>query len=131
MRCAASQPPELSAGAAPPPVRTLPFTYPPVTPLSPSALHPPPPRRDPIGAVKVPQPHAWLYALRHRPLAAVGGAIVAGIVAAATGILTGFALWSDWLAQLRLANDPAWDVGGIALSRYLPEGIGFAIVVIC
>ena len=83
------------------------------------------------GAVKVPQPHAWLYALRHRPLAAVGGAIVAGIVAAATGILTGFALWSDWLAQLRLANDPAWDVGGIALSRYLPEGIGFAIVVIC
>ncbi len=83
------------------------------------------------GAVKVSQPHAWLYALRQRPRAAIAGAIVAGILAAATVVLTGPGLWSDWLTQLRLANDPAWDEGGIALSRYLPEGIGLAIAAIC
>jgi len=84
-----------------------------------------------IGAIKVSQPHAWVYALRYRPRAAVAGLLVAALVVGATLSLTGTALWFDWVAQLRLASDPAWDIGGIALSRYLAPGVGLAVAVGC
>ena len=84
-----------------------------------------------IGAIKITQPHAWVFALRHRWRAALAGAIVAGVIVLATLPLTGIGAWWDWLAQLRLANDPAWEPGGIALSRYLPNGVGLAIAAVC
>jgi hypothetical protein len=83
------------------------------------------------GAIKVSQPHAWVYALRRRPRAAIGGAVVAALVAAATLSLTGITIWSDWLAQLGLANDSTWRVGGIALSHYFPNGPGLAVAIVC
>jgi hypothetical protein len=84
-----------------------------------------------VGAVKVSQPHPWLYALRHRPLAALGGAVVAALVVAATIPLTGTKLWFDWLTQLRLATDTAWDLGGFASPRFLPPGVGLAVALVC
>jgi hypothetical protein len=84
-----------------------------------------------IGAVKVSQPHAWVYALRHRPRPAIIGLVVALLLTALTLALTGTALWRSWVAQLRLASDPAWASGGIALSRYLPSGVGLAIAIVC
>jgi hypothetical protein len=84
-----------------------------------------------IGAIKVSQPHAWVYALRYRPRAAIAGLIVVTLLAVATVALTGTGLWFDWVAQLRLASDPAWEIGGIALSRYLPPGVGLAVAIAC
>ena len=84
-----------------------------------------------VGAVKVSQAHAWLYVLRHRPRAAIGGAVVAVVAVAATIPLTGIDLWFDWLAQLRLATDTTWDLGGFALPRFLPPGVGYVVAVVC
>lgn len=84
-----------------------------------------------VGAVKVSQPHAWVYALRHRPRAALAGLVVATLVTAMTLSLTGTDLWRSWVEQLRLATDPAWASGGFALSRYLPESVGLAIAIVC
>ena len=84
-----------------------------------------------VGAIKVSQPHPWIYALRHRPRAAVGGALVVIAFVAATLPLTGIALWFDWVAQLRLAGDPTWDLGGFAIPRFVPPGVGLGVAVIC
>ena len=84
-----------------------------------------------IGAVKVSQPHAWLYALFRRPVAAVAGLVVAMLVMAATLAFTGIDPWRSWVEQLRLAGDPAWAAGGYALMRYLPSGVGLAIALLC
>jgi len=84
-----------------------------------------------VGAIKVSQPHAWVYALRYRPRAAVAGLLVAALVTGATLTVTGISPWSDWIDQLRLASDPAWEIGGIALSRYLPPGVGLVIAIVC
>jgi hypothetical protein len=84
-----------------------------------------------VGAVKVSQPHAWLYVLRHRPRAALGAALVAALIVAATLPLTGIGAWFDWIAQLRLAGDPAWDLGGFASPRFLPPGVGLVLAVVC
>ncbi len=84
-----------------------------------------------VGAVKVSQPHAWLYVLRYRPRAAIGAALVAAALIAATMILTGVSPWFDWVAQLRLAGDTTWDLGGFAIVRFLPTGIGYVVVAAC
>jgi hypothetical protein len=84
-----------------------------------------------VGAVKVSQAHAWLYVLRHRPRAAIGGAIVAGLIVAATLPLTGIEPWFDWADQLRLATDTTWDLGGFALPRFLPPGVGYLVAAVC
>lgn len=84
-----------------------------------------------VGAVKVSQPHAWLYVLRQRPRAALGGALVAALVVAATILLTGSGPWFDWVAQLRLASDTTWDLGGFAIPRFLPPGVGYVVAVVC
>ena len=80
-----------------------------------------------VGAIKISQPHPWLYVLRRRPLAAVAGAGVALILVLITLPMTGINLWFEWVGQLRLASDPTWDLGGIALSRFVPPGVGLAI----
>jgi len=84
-----------------------------------------------IAAAKVSQPHAWVYALRYRPRAAIAGLVVLALVTATTVSLAGPDLWQSWVAQLRLASDPAWTAGGYALSRYLPPGVGLTIAVVC
>ena len=84
-----------------------------------------------VGAVKISQPHPWLYVLRHRPVAALGGAIVVIAIVAATVPLTGTALWFDWIAQLRLASDTTWDLGGFALARFVPPGVGLVVAIAC
>ena len=83
------------------------------------------------GAVKISQVHAWLFVLRHRRRAAVLGALGLLAIAAATLLVTGIGVWSDWLAQLRLASDPTWDLGGIALPRFLPPGVGYIVAIVC
>jgi hypothetical protein len=84
-----------------------------------------------IGAVKVSQVHAWLYSLRHRPRAAIGGAIAALLLVAVTLPITGTSLWFSWLDQLRLASDTTWDLGGFAIPRFIPPGVGYAVVIAC
>jgi hypothetical protein len=84
-----------------------------------------------VGAVKVSQVHAWVYVLRHRPRAAVGGALAAAMVVLATLGVTGTDLWFSWLDQLRLASDTTWDLGGFAIPRFLPPGVGYAVVIAC
>ena len=75
-----------------------------------------------VGAIKVSQPQPWLYVLHHRPRAAIAGAIGVLAVVALTLPLTGIGLWFDWVAHLRLASDPTWDLGGFALRAALPVG---------
>lgn len=84
-----------------------------------------------IGAIKVTQLQPWIYVLRHRPWAALGGLLVLGALVALTLPLTGVDLWFDWVAQLRRASDPGWDLGGFAVTRYLPGVPGLAIVLAC
>jgi len=79
-----------------------------------------------IGAIKVSQPHAWLRVLTRRPVEAIAGAAVVGVVAVATLTITGFAVWGDWIAQLQRATATDWELGGIALSRFVPV-IGFVV----
>src|SRR5687768_2529490 len=80
-----------------------------------------------IGAIKVSQPHAWLYVLRCRPRAALIGAAVVVAIVAATLPFTGLGLWWQWLEQLRRATDPTWELGGIAIARLVHPGVGFAV----
>jgi Glycosyltransferase family 87 len=84
-----------------------------------------------VGAIKVSQLQPWIYLLRRRPRAALGGALGIVVVAAASLIFTGIGPWFDWVAQLRLAADPTWDLGGFALPRFLPSGIGLLIAAAC
>ena len=84
-----------------------------------------------VGAIKVSQPHAWVYVLRHRPRAAIGAALVAALFVAVTVPLTGFDLWFDWVNQLRLAGDTSWDLGGFAMPRFLPIGLGYVVAGAC
>ncbi len=80
------------------------------------------------GAIKVGQVQPWVYLLRRRPGAAVLGALVVGLVVAVTVLLTGLPAWSDWLAQLARASDPAWPLVGSSYLQYLPGPIGWAMV---
>ncbi len=84
-----------------------------------------------VGAIKVSQPHPWVYVLRYRPRAAIGGALVMAAIVAATLPLTGIDLWFDYLAQLRLAADPTWDLGGFQLARFAPAGVGLVVAIAC
>ena len=69
-----------------------------------------------VGAIKVSQPHPWLYVLRHRPARCARRRDRRRVViVAATVPLPGLALWFDWVAQLRLASDTTWDLGGFAI----------------
>jgi hypothetical protein len=83
-----------------------------------------------IGALKVTQLQPWLFLARHRPVAAAVGAVALIGIVAVTLPLTGMNLWLDWLAQLRRATDPAWDLAGIALARFTPPGVGLVVTVI-
>ena len=84
-----------------------------------------------IATAKVSQPHAWLFVLRHRWRAAVAGAVVVALIALATLPLTGTDLWLDWIAQLRRAGEGGWDLGGFAIPRFLPPGVGLVVVGVC
>ena len=84
-----------------------------------------------IGAIKVSQPHIWLFVLRYRWRAAVVGASIVVVVVLASLPLTGISLWFDWLAQLQRAGDTTWDLGGFALPRFLPPGVGYLIAGAC
>ncbi len=84
-----------------------------------------------VGAVKVSQPHPWIYVLRHRPRAAIGAALVVLLVVVAATRVTGIDLWFDWTAQLQVASDPSWDLGGFAMPRFLPPGAGLVVAVAC
>ncbi len=83
-----------------------------------------------IGAVKVSQPHAWLYVLHYRWRAAALGVIAVAAIVALTLPLTGTQLWLDWVDQLRRASDPAWTYGGFAMSRFVPPLVGLAVALV-
>jgi hypothetical protein len=83
------------------------------------------------GAIKISQAHAWLFVFRHRRRAAILGALALLAIAAGTLLVTGTGVWFDWLEQLRLAGDPTWDLGGIAMPRFLPPGVGIVVAVAC
>jgi len=53
------------------------------------------------------------------------------VLVAATIPITGTAPWFDWVAQLRLAGDPTWDLGGFALARFVPPGVGLVVAIAC
>ena len=82
-----------------------------------------------IAAFKIAQVHAWLALFRRRPTGALLGVVVVGFVVLATVPLTGLEQWSEWLAQIRRATDPAWPASGIGLSRYLGSTIGLGVAV--
>ena len=50
---------------------------------------------------------------------------------AATVPLTGIDLWFDWTKQPHTAGDPTWDLGGFAMPRFLPPGVGLAVAAAC
>jgi hypothetical protein len=83
------------------------------------------------GAVKVSQPHAWIFVLRHRWRAAILGAVALAAIILATLPFTGVDLWFDWIAQLRRAGDVTWDLGGFAMPRFLPPGVGLVVALVC
>ncbi len=84
-----------------------------------------------IGAVKVSQPHAWLFVLHYRWRAAAIGALAVAAVVILTLPFTGTQLWFDWTDQLRRAGNPAWAAGGFAMSRYLPPLVAFIVALAC
>src|SRR4051794_18301031 len=63
-----------------------------------------------IGAIKISQPHAWIFLLHYRWRAAVIGALGMALIVVATLPFTGVAVWFDWFAQVRRATDPSWDL---------------------
>ena len=81
-------------------------------------------------AIKVSHPHVWLYVLRRRPREAIAGAAIVVAIVGLTVPITGVGLWQQWLDQLRLATDPAWPLGGIAVSRLVNVVVGAAVVVL-
>jgi hypothetical protein len=83
------------------------------------------------GAIKVSQPQAWVFVLRHRWRAAILGAALLTALVLATLPVTGVAMWFDWFAQLQRASDTTWDLGGFALPRYLPPGFGYVVAGVC
>lgn len=83
-----------------------------------------------VAVLKVSQPHAWLYLLRERPRAALGGLLGVALVAAGTLPLVGLSTWLDWVAQLRRAQDPSWEMAGYAVSNFLPV-IGLGVSATC
>lgn len=83
-----------------------------------------------VGAFKPSQLQPWLFLVRHRPVAAAGTAGIVIAVVVATVPLTGLDLWFEWLRQLGRATDPTWDLGGIALGRFAPPGVGLAVTVL-
>jgi hypothetical protein len=80
-------------------------------------------------AIKVSHPHGWVYVLRRRPREAIVGAVLVGAVLAISLPLTGLDLWGSWLNQLRLASDPAWPLGGIAIGRLVDVRLGLLVFV--
>jgi hypothetical protein len=84
-----------------------------------------------IGAVKVSQPHAWLFVLHYRWRAAAIGALAVGVLVVLMLPLTGTQLWFDWIDQLRRAGNPAWSAGGFAMSRFLPPLVAFVVALAC
>ena len=84
-----------------------------------------------IGAIKVSQPHAWLYVLHYRWRAAAIGAIAVVALVLVTLPLTGTQLWFDWIDQLRRASDPHWAYGGFAMTRFVPSLVGVAVALAC
>jgi hypothetical protein len=84
-----------------------------------------------IGAIKVSQPHSWIFVLHHRRRAAILGAVVLAAIAASTLVFTGIDVWFEWIAQLKRGSDTTWDLGGFALPRFLPPGVGYAVAAAC
>lgn len=82
-----------------------------------------------VGAFKASQVQPWLFLVHHRPVAAAIGAGIVVAVLALTLPLTGIDLWFEWFRQLGRATDPTWDLGGIALGRFAPAGVGLAVTV--
>ena len=64
-------------------------------------------------------------------IAVICGLAALGVIVALTLPLTGVDLWFDWFAQLRRASDPGWDLGGLAVTRFLPGLPGLAFVGLC
>ena len=82
-----------------------------------------------IGAFKASQVQPWLFLVHHRPAAAAVGAGIVVVAVAVALPLTGVDLWFEWLRQLGRATDPTWDLGGIALGRFTPAGVGLVVTV--
>ncbi len=82
-----------------------------------------------LGAFKASQVQPWLFLVRHRPVAAAISAAIIVTLVAVTLALTGVDLWFEWLRQLGRATDPTWDLGGIALGRFTPAGVGLVVTI--
>ena len=80
-------------------------------------------------SIKVSQPQAWLYLLRHRTVGAIVGAVVVAALALASLLITGLNPWFDWFEQLRRATDPTWELGGIAVGRLVHPVLGLVVTV--
>jgi hypothetical protein len=82
------------------------------------------------GAFKASQVQPWLFLAHHRPVAATIGAGLIIAIIAVTLPITGIDPWFEWVRQLGRATDPTWDLGGIAIGRFAPPGVGLAITVL-
>jgi len=80
-------------------------------------------------ALKVSQPHLWVYLLARRPRAAVLGLLAVGAIALLTLPLVGIGTWTDWLTAAGKSSDPNWIPIGYPLSRYVPQLVALAIAV--
>ena len=70
-----------------------------------------------IGAIKVSLAHTWLFVLRRRPAAALGGAAIVIGFAMITLPIVGIDRWTDWFGQAGRSGDPNWQAVGWPLSR--------------
>ena len=89
-----------------------------------------------VGALKFTQALPVLYLARRRFRSALLGVAVFGVVALATLPFTGLSIYSDWLAQLARAADPAWTIGGVSLTHragipdVVPIGVGAVLALL-
>jgi len=70
-----------------------------------------------VGMLKVAQMLPILYLLRRRWRAAFIGVAALAALTVILLPLTGVSVYSDWLAQLGRAADPAWTIGGVSVGR--------------
>jgi len=82
-----------------------------------------------IPALKIGQPHAWLYLLGRRPTAALVGLLAIVAIALVTFPVVGASMWTGWFDQAHRAADPSWMLGGFALARLAPP-VGLVVMLL-
>jgi hypothetical protein len=77
--------------------------------------------------VKVAQVHPIANLLRHRPWSALLAVLLMGGIAVLTLPILGIEPWTDWIAHVQKAGDPAWKPIGTPLSTLIPREVALVV----